>query len=105
MSRSFISVALLLLAACGGNQQENAPANASETPAQQGYDAAWTVAHTDHTDTIALQRAIIDARARHDRFVLMGDDEEAQAFEQAFADSLRHIDPEIATIIFGEIKP
>ena len=92
----------LLAVACGGKQQADDQQTADPDDAiVHGHEAAWAVAHTDHTDTIALQRAILDARATHDQYVLTGEDEAATDFEQAFADSLRRIDPQLARQIFG----
>ena len=87
MAKRLTYLLLLLSAmACGGNSQPDA---------QQGMSP-------DHADTIALQRAILDARAQHDQFVLMGQDDAASDFEQAFIDSLRRVDPGLAREIFGD---
>lgn len=94
---------LLAVVACGGNSQPDAQQGMSpDSAVVRGHEAAWIVAHTDHADTIALQRAILDARALHDQFVLMGQDDAASDFEQAFIDSLRRVDPSLAREIFGE---
>lgn len=94
---------LLAVVACGGNSQPDAQQGMSPDSAEaKGHEAAWIVAHTDHADTIALQRAILDVRAQHDQFVLMGQDDAASDFEQAFIDSLRRVDPSLAREIFGE---
>ena len=79
----------LLAVACGGKQQADDQQTADPDDAvARGHEAAWAVAHTDHTDTIA-------------QYVLTGEDEAATDFEQAFADSLRRIDPQLARQIFG----
>lgn len=72
--------------------------------ARQAGEAARAVADTDHADTLALQRAIVDARVRHDRLLLTGDQAAAQAFEQAFADSLKAYDPKLSNEIFPPEK-
>ncbi len=103
MARAILYVVLVLSAvACrGSHQADGQPVADPGDAVAQGHQAAWNVAHTDHADTIALQRAILDARATHDQYVLTGEDEAAQQFEQAFADSLRHCDPSLAQQIFG----
>ena len=84
MARAILYVVLVLSAvACRGSHQAD------------GQPVA------DPGDAVALQRAILDARATHDQYVLTGEDEAAQQFEQAFADSLRHCDPSLAQQIFG----
>lgn len=97
----FLAIALVATACSKVPEQQTPTANPDDATAR-GHEAAWTVAHTDHNDTIALQRAILDARAIHDEYVLTGDDDAAQDFEQAFADSLRHADPELANEIFEQ---
>ena len=102
MKQLAIILLMLVAGACGGGDQtaQRQVADPDDAVAR-GHEAAWAVAHTDHTDTIALQRAILDARATHDQYVLTGEDEAAQDFEQAFADSLRRVDPQLARQIFG----
>lgn len=86
--------------ACGGAKTD-AQQNADPTHAvARGHEAAWMVAHVDVGDTIALQRAILDARAIHDLFILSGEEDAAQEFERAFADSLRRLSPQLANEIF-----
>ena len=104
MARAILYVVLVLSAvACrGSHQADGQPVADPGDAVAQGHQAAWNVAHTDHADTIALQRAILDARALHDQFVLMGQDDAASDFEQAFIDSLRRVDPSLAREIFGE---
>jgi len=107
MAKPLLYVLLALLAvACGGKRQaDGQPAAAPDDAAGRGHQAAWAVAHTDHADTIALQRAILDVRATHDLYVLNGDDDAAQDFEQAFAGSLRRADPQVAEQIFDNQQP
>lgn len=82
-----------------GHDPGQQPANPDDAVAR-GHEAAWVLTHTDRSDTIALQRAILDARATHDAYVLTGEDDAAQDFEQAFIDSLRRADPQLAQEIF-----
>ena len=72
--------------------------------ARQAGEAARAVAETDHADTLALQRAIVDARVQADKFLLTGNPDAAEQFEQAFADSLKVYDPQLANEIFPPEK-
>ena len=72
--------------------------------ARQAGEAARAVAETDHADTLALQRAIVDARVQADKFLLAGNPDAAEQFEQAFADSLKAYDPKLSNEIFPPEK-
>lgn len=101
MSRRLAYLLLALAAmACSRGGGDDCQVVDPDNAEARGHEAAWTVAHTDHTDTIALQRAILDARAIHDEYVLTGEEEAAQDFEQAFIDSLRRADKQLADEIF-----
>ena len=99
MRQALILLLAIVAVACGGHAGDGQAPPADEAVAR-GHEAAWTVAHADHTDTIALQRAILNARATHDEYVLTEQDEAAADFEQAFADSLRRADPGLAGQLF-----
>ena len=97
---AYIMLAMAVAACSGGQDNEQQVADPDDAVVR-GHEAAWTVAHTDRTDTIALQRAILDARATHDEYVLVGEEDAAHDFEQAFIDSLRRVDAQLAQEIFG----
>lgn len=101
MSRwlAYLLFALAALACSKGSGDDCQVVNPDDAVAR-GHEAAWMVAHVDHADTIALQRAILDARAIHDEYVLTGEEGAAQDFEQAFIDSLRRADAQLAAEIF-----
>lgn len=101
MSRrwAYLLLAMAALACSGGSSEEQKVADPDDAVAR-GHDAAWMVTHADRNDTIALQRAILDARATHDEYVLTGEEDAAKDFEQAFIDSLRRADKQLAQEIF-----
>lgn len=101
MSRqlAYLFLALAGVACSGGNSDDCQIADPDDTVAR-GHEAAWMVAHADHSDTIALQRAILDARATHDEYVLTGQEDAAHDYEKAFIDSLRRADEQLAAEIF-----
>ena len=96
---AYLLLALCALACSSGNSDDCQVADPDDAVAR-GHEAAWMVTHADRNDTIALQRAILDARATHDEYVLTGHEDAAQDFEQAFIDSLRRADPQLAQEIF-----
>ena len=63
--------------------------------------AARRIAAVDHSDTLALQGAIIGAWADRSRFVLEGDSLAAMEFDSALRDSLKVYDPDMAREIFN----
>ena len=101
MSRrlAYLFLALAVMACSGRNSDDCQVADPDDAVAR-GQEAAWMVTHTDRSDTIALQRTILDARAIHDEYVLTGQEDAAHDFEQAFIDSLRRADEQLAEEIF-----
>lgn len=104
--RHSVSIAAALLLATtlapGASCSADPAEHTQRTPNELGHEAAWTVAHIDPTDTTALQRAIMEARATHDSYVLTGDQQAASRFEQAFSDSLFRALPQLAQQIFSK---
>ena len=94
-------VLAVALTACGTNDTTYQP---NDDAVAMGGEAARVVSLSDHADTMALQRAIIDARAQHDEYVLTGQEGKARDFAKAFTDSLRRCDPEVANELFGTTK-
>ena len=104
---ALINCALILLLGCSG---PNEASEQTETPtgrqftveqAQQlGTEAAQAIAASDHADTLALQGSIVDAHATRSEMTLAGNDEAAEAFDEALRDELRRIDPPVAAELF-----
>ena len=99
--RPLLPLALLAaLTACSGEKaQEALPTGHDEVAAMAGR-AARQVMAADHTDTLALQQAIVAARAECDAYRLTGEPDCADVYQQAFIDSLRQCDPAVAREVF-----
>ena len=71
-------VALLLAAGC------NKPSASEKEAAARAEQAAAAVIATNHADTLAMQRSILDAKAAQSEYALMGDSVAVEIFDEEF---------------------
>ena len=94
------TIATLTLTACGGGgdsfDRDQVTADAAH--------AANVIMASAGNDTLKIQHAIIEAHAVRSKYVLDGNEEAAQFFDQVLADSLRAVAPQLAAEIFGPAK-
>ena len=64
--------------------------------------AAKQIASCDITDTLAVQTAIMEARAQHSEFSIAGDDEAATAYDAALKDELKKLNAQLCDTIFAK---
>ena len=102
-----ITISLLLAALMvGGCKQENKPAQKPKVSklkdkAQEvATDAAKRLVETDHTDTLAMQNCILEAKALQAEFQLADDSIAIAAFNKAYKQYLEENDPNLAKEIF-----
>lgn len=62
--------------------------------------AAQAISLTDHNDTLALQKAIVEAYAIKSDLLLKGDQNNADTFDEAFLNELEKVDPQVAKEVF-----
>lgn len=80
-------------------------ANVSINEAKRmGVTAAATIAVSDTTDTLDMQRAIVDAYATRSQMMLEGKERAAKAFDKALKEELQRLNPALANEIFYEEK-
>ena len=101
INNNFIMRKLLILLAvaalmCGCGHRSK---YADEAKALAEESAAVLVA-TDHSDTLALQRAILEAKAKQGKYSLLGDSVAVKIFEEAFEQYLRDNDEALARELF-----
>ncbi|MDD6777765.1 MAG: hypothetical protein PUD91_01840 [Bacteroidales bacterium] len=93
---------LLLVAAavmsCGGGSKASAPTRAAEARTR-ATEAALRLIATSHTDTMAMQHSILDAKAIQSEYIMAGDTAAVRAFDEAFRSKLRTDDPELASAV------
>lgn len=65
-------------------------------------EAAKRLVETDHTDTLAMQNCILEAKAMQTEFQLADDSIAVASFNKAYKQYLEENDPELAKEIFVE---
>ncbi|MBQ9575345.1 MAG: hypothetical protein IJV11_00545 [Muribaculaceae bacterium] len=89
--------ALLLLAACA---HEKSPLDAEAR--DSGMRAAAALVAVDHTDTMAMERAVMDAKAKQSVYALKRDSAAVRAFDEAFRAYLKEKDHSLYQSIFPD---
>jgi hypothetical protein len=88
---------VLAVASCGGAHSKASPDSDAE---RLGAQAAAAVIATDHADTMALQQAILEAKAIQSQWVMKGDSAAVRDFEEGFAQHLMANDISLYHAIF-----
>lgn len=93
-----IGIALVLgfLSAC--SQTEKTEAITAEITAAQmeGRRAAGIILGPEWSDSIQLQKALIDAKAKQSKYLINGKPECAAAFDSTFISTIRTVNPDLA---------
>ena len=101
---TLISAALMM----GGCKSEKQPAPKPKASKLKGKaievatEAAKRLVETDHTDTLAMQNCILEAKALQTEFQLADDSIAVASFNKAYKQYLVENDPELAKEIFVE---
>ncbi len=100
--RTLTALALLTaIVSCKGNSTTDVTTPSSEV-SEAAIAAAGHLVATDHSDTLALQRAILDAKAISGKWLMKGDTASVNTFDKAFADYLKQQDTELYNAIFAQ---
>ena len=92
-----ILVAVALLTACG---ERKSPLDADAR--DSGMRAAAALVVVDHTDTMSMERAVLDAKAKQSVYALQRDSAAVRAFDEAFRAYLKEKDLPLYQSIFPE---
>lgn len=92
-------VTLLLL---GGCSEKKSPLDAEAR--DSGMRAAAALVAVDHTDTMSMERAVMDAKAKQSVYALKRDSAAVKAFDEAFRAYLKEKDRPLYQSIFPEDK-
>ena len=92
-------LASLLLVGCG---EKKSPLDAEAR--DSGMRAAAALVAVDHTDTMAMERVVMDAKAKQSVFALKRDSAAVRAFDEAFRSYLKEKDKMLYQSIFPEEK-
>ena len=77
-----------------------APDPRADEARERAVVAAQQLIDTDHSDTIALQHRILEAKVVQSEYVIAGDSIAVEAFDEAFRDYLMLHDGSLAEAIF-----
>ena len=69
--------------------------------AKEGREAAKAIITRQWTDTLQLQQAIIDARAKNSKYELEGKPSLKASFDTAFLNTIRTVRPDLAEELNG----
>ena len=93
-----IMAALVLLMA--GCAEKKSPRDAEAR--DSGMRAAAALVAVDHTDTMSMERAVMDAKAKQSVYALKRDSAAVRAFDEAFRAYLKEKDRPLYHSIFPE---
>lgn len=94
---SVIAAATLLLAGCS---EKKSPFDAEAR--DSGMRAAAALVAVDHTDTMSMERAVMDAKAKQSVYALKRDSAAVRAFDEAFRSYLKEKDKPLYHSIFPQ---
>jgi ABC-type uncharacterized transport system auxiliary subunit len=92
-----VAVMMLILAGCG---EKKSPLDAEAR--DSGMRAAAALVAIDHTDTMSMERAVMDAKAKQSVYALKRDSAAVRAFDEAFRAYLKEKDRPLYHSIFPE---
>ena len=95
----WIAVLLAMLAGCG---EKKSPLDAEAR--DSGMRAAAALVAVDHTDTLSMERAVMDAKAKQSVYALKRDSAAVRAFDEAFRSYLKEKDRPLYQSLFPEEK-
>lgn len=95
----YLLLAALLLAGC---THKKSPLDAEAR--DSGMRAAAALVAVDHTDTMSMERAVMDAKAKQSVYALKRDSDAVRAFDEAFRAYLKEKDRPLYNSIFPDDK-
>ena len=94
-----VLVVMVLLAGCA---EKKSPLDAEAR--DSGMRAAAALVAVDHTDTVSMERAVLDAKAKQSAYALKRDSAAVHAFDEAFRSYLKEKDKPLYQSIFPDEK-
>ena len=92
-----VVVLAMLMAGCA---EEKSPLDAEAR--DSGMGAAAALVAVDHTDTMSMERAVMDAKAKQSVYALKRDSAAVRAFDEAFRSYLKEKDRLLYQSIFPD---
>jgi PBP1b-binding outer membrane lipoprotein LpoB len=97
----FIVAIAMILMGCSSKKEEK-PSPLVDKAIEVATQAAKTLVGTDHGDTLAMQSAILEAKALQAEFQVAEDTAAINTYNRTFKKYLQQYDPELAKEIFIE---
>ena len=94
-----LALSAVLLGGCG---EKKSPLDAEAR--DSGMRAAAALVAIDHTDTMSMERAVMDAKAKQSVYALKRDSAAVRAFDEAFRSYLKEKDKPLYQSIFPNEK-
>ena len=100
--RQLLYIVALLAVVMGGCAEKKSPLDAEAR--DSGMRAAAALVAVDHTDTMLMERVVMDAKAKQSVYALKRDSAAVRAFDEAFRSYLKEKDRPLYQSIFPEDK-
>lgn len=98
--RYLVHLLLILAVMLEGCGEKKSPLDAEAR--DSGMRAAAALVAVDHTDTMSMERAVMDAKAKQSIYALKRDSAAVRAFDEAFRSYLKEKDRPLYDAIFPE---
>lgn len=98
MMRHLLYIVAVMAVVMGGCAEKKSPLDAEAR--DSGMRAAAALVAVDHTDTMAMERAVMDAKAKQSVYALKRDSAAVRAFDEAFRSYLKEKDRPLYQSIF-----
>jgi hypothetical protein len=92
-----VAVMAVMMGSCA---EKKSPLDAEAR--DSGMRAAAALVAVDHTDTMSMERAVMDAKAKQSVYALKRDSAAVRAFDEAFRSYLKEKDQPLYQAIFPE---
>ncbi len=100
--RTVLSIVMIATAIACSNKKEEKPSPLLEKAIETATQAAEKLVKTDHSDTLAMQNCVLEAKTLQTEFQVANDTAAINAFNQAFKKYLLDNDPSLAKEMFIE---
>lgn len=87
---------MLTLGACSQTEKTEAVVADVEAAQIEGRNAAREFVSREWTDTMELQKHLLDAKAQQSKYLINKNPEAAAAYDSAFVSTIRSVRPDIA---------
>ncbi len=98
----FIAITISLMSLGCSSKNNEKPSPLLDKAMAVATEAAKKLVATDHSDTLAMQNSILEAKAQQAEFQVTGDTAIINAYNRAFKKYLLDSDPELAKEMFIE---